>query len=117
MRSRTKNRGLSKIIQYLTKKYKPLSILMTGSRVYGKPRRDSDWDILIITEKKKGRIKKPWHGFNLDVTVVHRNYFKRNFAPDWAPPISKSKIIKDTDQIGRNLINFMKERLQGREKV
>ncbi len=104
------NKGLKEIVRYLVKKYKPLSILMTGSRVYGAPRPDSDWDILVITEKKKDRIKKPWHGYNLDVTAVHKNYFRRNFAPDWAPPIAKSRIIMDTDKIGRNLIDFMKKR-------
>jgi len=105
------NKGLKEIVDYLTKRYKPLSILMTGSRVYGKPRSDSDWDILVITEKKKDRIKKPWKGYDLDVTVVHKNYFKRYFAPDWAPPISRSRIIKDTDRIGINLVDFMKNKL------
>ena len=74
------NKGLKEIVDYLTKNYKPLSILMTGSRVYGKPRADSDWDILVITENKKDRIKKSWKGYNLDVTVVHKDYFKRNFV-------------------------------------
>lgn len=106
------NKGLKEITQYLSKRYKPLAILMTGSRVYGKPRPDSDWDILVITKEKKDRIKKPWHGYNLDINVVHKNYFKRNFASDWAPPISKSIIIKDTDNIGRNLIDFMRQRLK-----
>lgn len=110
--SKPSNKGLKEIVQYLTEKYKPLSILLTGSRVYGKPRPDSDWDILVITEHKKDRIKKPWHGYNLDVTVVHKNYFKRNFAPDWVPPIAKSRILKDTDKIGKILIDFMKAKLQ-----
>lgn len=106
------NRGLGEIVEYLTKKYKPLAILLTGSRVYGKPRPDSDWDIIIITERKKDRIKKLWHGHHLDVTVLHRNYFARNFAPDWAPPIAKGRIIMDTDKVGRKLIEFMKTRVK-----
>ena len=110
MRHKT-NKGLREIVLYLNNKYCPLSILMTGSRVYGNPRPDSDWDILVITEHKTDRIKKSWHGYNLDVTVIHKGYFKRNFAPDWVPPIAKSRIIKDTDKIGRKLIDFMKEEL------
>lgn len=47
----------------------------------------------------------------MDVSVVHKDYFKRNFALDWAPPISKSRIIKDTNKVGKNLINFMKNQV------
>lgn len=111
-RVKRNNRGLKEAVTYLTKKYRPLSILMTGSRVCGKPRLDSDWDILVVTETKKDRIKKLWRGYNLDVAIVHKNYFRRNFAPDWAPPISKSRIIKDVDHIGKNLIDFMKNRVK-----
>ncbi len=107
-----KNKQLQEIVDYLTKKYSPLAILMCGSRVYGKPRPDSDWDLLLITEKRKDRIKKTWKGYNLDVHVVNENYFKHNFAPDWAPPIAKSIILKDTGNVGEKLIYFMKKFLK-----
>ena len=63
--------NLKKIVHYLEKQYKPLVILLTGSRAYGKPKVESDWDMVVITESTTDRIKSEWEGLSLDIHILH----------------------------------------------
>lgn len=46
------------ITKRIAKKYKPEKIILYGSFAYGRPRKDSDVDLLIIKKTKKRRTER-----------------------------------------------------------
>ncbi len=49
---------IRQITQKIAKKYKPDKIILFGSYAYGKPRKDSDIDLLIIKKTKARHIDR-----------------------------------------------------------
>ena len=49
---------IKRIADQIVKKYKPEKIILYGSFACGKPHKDSDADLLIIKNTKKGRTKR-----------------------------------------------------------
>ncbi len=45
-------RTIDKIVERITKEYKPKKIILFGSYAHGEPTEDSDIDILIVTQKR-----------------------------------------------------------------
>lgn len=49
---------LSKVVEKLISKYKPLSIILYGSYAQGNPTEDSDIDLLILKNTNKRRVDR-----------------------------------------------------------
>jgi len=49
---------IKKVSDNISKKYKPEKIILFGSFAWGRPTRDSDVDLLIIKNTKKGFLKR-----------------------------------------------------------
>ncbi len=90
-----KDEKIQAIIFELTKKimvvYNPLKIILFGSYVYGKPTKDSDIDILIVTER------------DLNSKEVYREQWK--LSKDFSIPIQLSfvsgeEFLETKDVIG-----------------
>ena len=54
----TKNKIISQIARKIKKRYKPEKIILFGSYAYGKPKRDSDIDLLIVKKTKQRHIDR-----------------------------------------------------------
>jgi len=49
---------IKKITRQIIEKYKPEKIILFGSFAWGKPNKDSDFDILIIKETRKSHYRR-----------------------------------------------------------
>ena len=58
----------TEIIKYLKDKYHPRVIALTGSRVGGKYKEDSDWDLFVFCQDKLAGGFFNWHSQLLDLT-------------------------------------------------
>ena len=75
--SKNRERLISEVRAKLVKYYKPEKVILFGSQAYGRPKRDSDLDLLIIKRTRKDffeRIREvsglfPLRDFALDVIV------------------------------------------------
>lgn len=54
----TKNKIVLQIARKIRNRYKPEKIILFGSYAYGKPKRDSDIDLLIIKKTKQRHIDR-----------------------------------------------------------
>ena len=44
--------NIPKIIEMIIREYQPVKVILFGSYAYGEPTRDSDVDLLIVTERR-----------------------------------------------------------------
>lgn len=82
---------IPRIIDRIVKKYQPNKIILFGSYVYGEPTKDSDVDILIVTE---GRLRH-------EETYKVRREFLRDFSIPIQPIfVSEEEFIETRMIIG-----------------
>ena len=76
--------GLKKFKERISKKYDPEKIILFGSRAFGKPHRDSDVDLIIVSKKFNGisnlkRSPELWLEWQLDYPVDFLCYTPKEF--------------------------------------
>lgn len=74
------------IVAHLVNKYKPLAILLTGSRAKGYAKQDSDWDLIILTNGKNEYAGELFLGEELDthlkdIKEIQKNILDNNWSP------------------------------------
>jgi len=72
--AKKKDKILEFIKNTIVERYKPEKIILFGSRAYGKPDKDSDYDILIIKKTTQRDIERIWE--------VSGYFMSRNFGLD-----------------------------------
>ncbi len=59
-----------KLTQYIVEKYKPLAVLLHGSRANGNEREHSDWDFAILMDQKIETEREIIDGQNIEIRVL-----------------------------------------------
>ena len=54
----TTEKIINKIISKLVKEYKPERVILFGSYAWGRPKKESDLDLLVVKKSRKHRIKR-----------------------------------------------------------
>src|SRR3990167_4030432 len=96
------SKTLQKIRDVIVREYRPDKIILFGSRVWGKPRKDSDYDLFIL---KKG-VKKRIHRRSGDVIRIKRKA-QINIPIDAIVYNQKELnfIVKKNDQFYRDILS------------
>lgn len=95
---------MEQIINYILKKYNPLSIILYGSYANGTNNLNSDFDALVVSS-----VHEEFHdtsfvnGIQLDVFVYPLSYFEQDYDCLNFIQIFDGKIILDNDGIGSTL--------------
>jgi predicted nucleotidyltransferase len=88
-----------KIIEYLQKEYNAKGILLHGSRARGIPHEQSDWDLLVFTDKvTKGNSGVELDNQDLDIKIVELPILDMDkFVSDYAYSLLSVRVLFDTD--------------------
>jgi predicted nucleotidyltransferase len=84
-----RRKSILEFAQRLAERFKPQKIILFGSRAYGRPRRDSDVDLLVIMPYRG-------HPFDVATRIVHA----------LAPPFTLDLIIRTPQTIARQYREF-----------
>jgi len=83
----TKRKALEKVLNQIVGSFHPQKIILFGSRAYGSPDEDSDFDLLVIMETRERSIRKSAeisaavdHPFPLDILVRTPEQIKQRIA-------------------------------------
>ncbi len=87
---------ISRITKKIAKKYKPEKIILFGSYAYGKPRKDSDIDLLIIKKTKARHIDR---AVKVREIIKDENRFVAIEPLVYAPQEIKKRIEMEDDFI------------------
>ena len=106
---------MEQIIEYLNRKYAPLSVILYGSYASGTNNLNSDFDALVISSDHEQYHDTSFvNGIQLDVFVYPASYFDEAYDCEDFIRIFDGKIIADTLEIGRNLQTRVLSYLQNR---
>ncbi|MBQ3112635.1 MAG: nucleotidyltransferase domain-containing protein [Firmicutes bacterium] len=95
---------MEEIINYLNQKYQPLSLILYGSYANGTNNAGSDFDVLVIAaDAEKQRDTAIVAGVQLDAFIYPAAYFAADYDCSDFPQLLDSRIISDTDDIGKTL--------------
>ncbi len=71
------NQQLDQVVDRLVKEFKPEKIILFGSRAWGTPDRDSDWDLMVIVNssdtvptRRAARAYRCLNGLRIPVEVI-----------------------------------------------
>ena len=107
--------SLEQIIEYIKKKYNPLSIILYGSYANGTNSLSSDFDSLVISHDHEQFHDTSFvNGIQLDVFVYPASYFDRDYDCNDFIQIFDGKIIVDSDERGKTLQTQVLSYLQNR---
>ncbi len=97
---------MKKIIEYIKKRYNPLSVILYGSYANGTNDLSSDFDALVISyDHQQIHDTSFVNGIQLDVFVYPENYFDEDYDCNEFIQIFDGRIIMDTDDKGKSLKN------------
>lgn len=106
---------MEQIIEYINKKYNPLSIIIYGSYVNGTNNLNSDFDALVISyDHERFHDTSFVDGIQLDVFVYPSSYFDGNYDCGDFIQIFDGKVITDDNGRGRALQTEVLSYLQNR---
>ena len=95
---------MEQIIDYISKTYAPLSIILYGSYADGSNNKNSDFDALVISrEHRQFHDTSTINGIVLDVFVYPVSYFDGGYNCNEFIQIFDGKILSDTDDLGKTL--------------
>lgn len=95
---------LKKILNYIDKKYKPLSVILYGSYSNQTNNLNSDFDALVISSNNIQYHDTSFiEDIQLDVFIYPSDYFKQDYPIDDFIQIFDGKIIKDTNNLAKEL--------------
>ena len=94
-------REIKKITEQIVKKYKPEKIILFGSFAYGKPKENSDVDLLLIKKTKEKFLKRIF-----EVAKIIRSSLGTDtlvYTPkEWSQALKEENyFIKEINQKGR----------------
>ncbi len=102
------------IIEYLKKKYNAKAILLHGSRARGNPHNQSDWDLLVFTDKIiKGSGGIKLNKEDLDIKVIKIPILDINtFISSYLLYLQCTEILQDTkDGVLNEILGVAKEKI------
>ena len=106
---------MEQIIEYIKKKYNPLSIILYGSYANGTNNLNSDFDSLIISyDHEQFHDTSFVNGIQLDVFVYPASYFDGDYDCNDFIQIFDGKIIVDSGERGKALQAKVQSYLQNR---
>ena len=107
--------SLEQIIEYIKRKYNPLSIILYGSYANGTNNLNSDFDSLVISyDHEQFHDTSFVNGIQLDVFVYPASYFDGNYDCNDFVQIFDGKIVVDSDERGKTLQTKVQSYLQNR---
>ncbi len=106
---------MQQMIEYIHKKYNPLSVILYGSYANGTNNLNSDFDALVISvDHERYHDTSFVGGVQLDVFVYPASYFDGEYNCEDFIQIFDGKIIEDSKEIGRTLQTNVQTYLQNR---
>ena len=106
---------MEQIIEYIKRKYNPLSIILYGSYANGTNNLNSDFDSLVISyDHKQFHDTSFVNGIQLDVFVYPASYFDGDYDCNDFVQIFDGKIVVDSDERGKALQTKVQSYLQNR---
>ena len=106
---------MDQIIEYIKRKYSPLSIILYGSYANGTNNLNSDFDLLVIScDHEQFHDTSFVNGVQLDVFVYPASYFDGDFDCNDFVQIHDGKIIADSDERAKNLQTKVLSYIQNR---
>ena len=97
--------SLEQVIEYIKKKYNPLSIILNGSYANNTNNLNSDFDALVISNDYEQCHDTSFvNGIQLDAFVYPASYFDGNYSCNDFIQIFDGKIILDSDGRGKTLL-------------
>ena len=109
---------LEQIVEYISQKYNPLSIILYGSYASGTNNLNSDFDALVIScDHQQFHDTSFVSGIQLDVFVYPVSYFTGNYDCNDFIQIFDGKILFDRDGIGNALQTKVLSYLQNRPQT
>ena len=107
--------SLKQIIEYIKRKYNPLSIILYGSYANGTNNLNSDFDSLVISyDHEQFHDTSFVNGIQLDVFVYPASYFDGDYDCNDFVQIFDGKIVVDSDERGKALQTKVQSYLQNR---
>ena len=108
---------MEQIIEYIKRKYNPLSIILYGSYANGTNNLNSDFDSLVISyDHEQFHDTSFINGIQLDVFVYPASYFDGDYDCNDFVQLFDGKIIVDSDERGKVLQTNVQSYLQNRHK-
>ena len=106
---------MEQIIKYIQQKYRPLSVILYGSYANRTNDKNSDFDAVVISPDYEQTHDTSFvNGIQLDVFVYPLSYFEKGYDCECFVQIFDGKIIIDSDDIGKKLIDNIQYYLQNR---
>ena len=106
---------MEQIIEYIKRKYNPLSIILYGSYADGTNNLNSDFDSLVISyDHEQFHDTSFVNGIQLDVFVYPASYFDGDYDCNDFVQIFDGKIVVDSDERGKALQTKVQSYLQNR---
>lgn len=94
-----------KIIDHLVSKYGPKAIILHGSRVEGKNRPNSDWDLLVFSKSTTQGKTEIFEGQSLDVEVLKDLPTTEEFLKTHGPILQRASVLwDDEDNLGKSFL-------------
>lgn len=95
---------MEEIIEYIKRRYDPLSLIIYGSYANGSNNQNSDFDALVISRDHEVSHDSSFvNGIELDVFVYPASYFDGKFDCSDFVQIYDGRILWDTDGLGASL--------------
>lgn len=95
---------MDRIIEYITRKYNPVSLIVYGSYADGSNGPKSDFDALVISERHDiSHDTSCVDGIPMDLFIYPVSYFKDDFDCNEFIQIFDGKILLDSEQMGAKL--------------
>ena len=106
---------MEQIIEYIKRKYNPLSIILYGSYANGTNNLNSDFDSLVISyDHEQFHDTSFVNSIQLDVFVYPASYFDGDYDCNDFVQIFDGKIVVDSDERGKALQTKVQSYLQNR---
>ncbi len=106
---------MEQIIEYIKRKYNPLSIILYGSYANGTNNLNSDFDSLVISyDHEQFHDTSFVNSIQLDVFVYPASYFDGDYDCNDFVQIFDGKIVVDSDERGKVLQTKVQSYLQNR---
>lgn len=88
-----------KLTQHILEKYKPLAIVLHGSRASGFARERSDWDFIILVDKETEVEREIIDGANMEVMALKLPFKEQKIIGDKWLALRKgnSKVLHEVE--------------------
>ncbi len=100
----------NKLVEYVKEKYKPIAILIHGSRANGYERPHSDWDFAIIVDKETETEREIIGDANIEIRALKLPFDENKIGDKWiALRKGNVKVADDPQNICESIIERVTE--------